>query len=495
MKQLVFSLAMVIPFFNLSQSGRLKYADKQYEQKSYYYASEAYEDVIDRKTDSSVVAFRIADSYDKIGNTKKAAEWYRFIQRKGLLTREQHLRLALLERQLENYDGSSQLLASYEQKYGEQDVVKSILGTDTSIDVLKESKGQFELKLQEQVNTENSEIGTSFYSSDKVLLASAKRRSKVVMRVHSWTGNYFYDIYQAQVNEDGQIGKMKLIKSKVKSKFHDGPAVYNEKTGSIYFTRNNFLDGKKGMDENRVIRLKLYRAKLEGKKFKDVEELGINDDNYSNAHPSLSKDGKRLYFSSDRPGGFGGMDIYYVELGEDGKQVGEPVNMGSKINTTQNELFPYYNDSENILFFSSEGHFGLGGLDVFVAKLDKSGGVRTSENLGIPINSPYDDFSFVNNDEQTKGYFSSNREGGKGNDDVYGFLQKSVIRNSAVLKGNARDLLAGSKLDNVLIYVADKDGKLIDSIRTSKDGSYEFSLRNVDGDFQLLGKKRGIWMG
>lgn len=483
--------ALVFPLVGHSQSSRLKYADRMYETKSYYYASEAYEDVIARKVDSVTVATKIADSYDKIGNTKKATDWYRFLNRKGLLTQEQHLRLAMIVRGLEDYNESDQLLASYEQKYGETGLAKDVKG---SVDVLKKDKGQFVLKLQ-KVNTPSSDMAASFYGKDEVLLASSKRRLKATMRLHSWVGDYFYDIYKAPVNDNGEIGKMKLVKAKAKTKFNDGPAVYNEKSGYVYFTRNNFANGKKGFDENKIIRLKIYKAKVDGNKFKDETELNINDNNYSTAHPSVSEDGKRLYFSSDRPGGLGGMDIYYVNLDNDGNPMGSPINLGDKVNTSQNELFPSYNSLEKILFFSSEGHFGLGGLDVFVAKINNDGIVTGIENVGSPINSPYDDFSFVNNGKQTKGFFTSNRSGGKGNDDIYGFDQKFPFKNSAELKGNTKNLLTKSELGDVKVYLADKNGKLIDSTTANEKGDFEFSLAEINDDFQLLGNKDGFVEG
>lgn len=484
---LIFIGLLSIPFIGSSQKGRLNYADRMYDSKSYYYASEGYEDVLDRKTDSLTVAVKIADSYDKIGNTQKAVEWYTFLKTKGQLSKEQHLRLALLERELENYAGSEQLLASYQQQYGTDAVSKDILSSGP-VSGLQIDKHQFELK-EQGVNTTSSDMSVSYYAANEVLLASSKRRSKAVMRLHTWTGNYFYDIYKAPVNDQGEIGKMKLMKSKAKTKFHDGPAVYSEQTGYVYFTRNNYLNGKKQTDENKTVRLKIYRAQIDGRKFKNIEELSINDNNYSTAHPTITKDGKRLYFSSDRPGGYGGMDLYYVNLDMEGKPVGSIINLGEKVNTTQHELFPSYNAAENLLFFSSEGHFGLGGLDVFVAKLDKQGSTRSIENVGSPINSAYDDFSFTNDDLQTKGYFTSNRKGGKGDDDIYGFSQKFAIKNSASLKGTATDILTKKELPNTMIYLADKNGNVVDSTQTDERGAYELSLAGIEGDFRLLGSK------
>lgn len=484
---------IALPFAAQSQSGRLKYANKMYLKQSYYKAAEGFEDVIARKTDSSTVAVRIADSYDKIGETEKAVAWYNYIGKKNALSKDQHLRLALLERNLENYSGSRQLLASYTEKYGEQELSSDLLGK-TSIDELKTDKGQFVLKLQ-NVNTSQSEIGTSFISDNEVLLSSTNRKNKISKHQQSWSGNYFYDIYRAPIDSRGSIGKMKIMKSDAKTKFNDGPAVYNAKTKFVYFTRNNLMDGKKGTDKNNAILLKILKAKMDGDKFVDVEELSINNDNFSNAHPTVSEDGKTLYFSSNRPGGFGGMDIYSVELNNEGRTVGTPVNLGEKVNTSQNEIFPHYDSRENILFFSSDGHFGLGGLDIYVAKLVKGNKVREIENLGAPINSPYDDFSFVNDANQTKGYFSSNRNGGQGDDDIYGFDQNMPIRNSAILKGNVRNLKTKSGLSNSTIYLVNKAGETLDSTTTDKDGSFEIFLSSIEDDFKVTSKKEGFITG
>jgi len=487
-------ISILLPVVGFSQSSRLKHANKLFNTQSYYYAAEAYEDCLARKTDSTQIANNIAYSYDKTHNTTKALDWYRFLNRKATISKEQQLRLALLEREVGNYSQSEALMSSYGNKYGELDVSKSVVSGSSSIEKLKTNNSNFELVEQKKVNTGASEMGANFYTMGEILVASSARRKMSPNRIHSWTGKHFYDLYKAPVDKDGQIGKMKIVKGQVQSKFNDGPAVYNSTSGYFYFTRNNFLDGKKGMDENRVIRLKVFRAKMDGNKFTDAEEMSFNSDAYSNAHPTLSKDGKRMYFSSDRPGGFGGMDIYSVNLDANGNTVGDPVNMGNKINTTQNDAFPSYNDQENILFFSSEGHSGLGGMDVFAAKLNKQGKASSIENLGAPINSSQDDLSFVSNPTQTMGYFSSDRKGGKGDDDIYSFKQKAPIKNSATVKGNAKDLLAGTDIENATIYLTDKNGKIIDSAKTTPDGNFEFSLRDIDDDFKLKGAKDGYVM-
>lgn len=477
----------------IAQNGRLKYANKLFETNSYYYAAEAYEDVIARKIDSAQVAQRLAISYDKIGNVSKAVEWYEVHNRSAMLTAEEQMRLGLLKRQLGEYDASEQLMASYASNFGPTDVTNEVLAARTYLDDLKTGKGIFELKLQ-PVNEEHSEIGVGFLGAGEVILASSKRSRMISKQLHSWSGNYFYDLYRAPINADGEIEKPKLLKGVLRTKFHDGPASLDTVNGYLYFTRNNYMSGRRGFDDNQTTLLKIYRAKQSGKKWVDEEELPINGEAFSTAHPVVTADGRRLYFASDRTEGFGGMDLYYVDIDASGN-LGVPINMGSKVNTSQNDLFPSYNTKENLLFFASEGHAGLGGLDVYVAKLNKSGKAVKVENLGAPINSERDDFSFISNDDQTMGYFSSNRNGGKGSDDIYGFRQLLPIKNSPVLKGNATDLIAGHQLEEVVIYLVDGTNQVLDSAITLENGGYEFELAELDDDFKLVASKNGYVQG
>jgi outer membrane protein OmpA-like peptidoglycan-associated protein len=476
------------PFISFSQVSRLKYANRMYESKAYYYASEGFEDVLARNIDSMYIAPKIADSYDKIGNAKKAVKWYTYIKNNGQLTQNQQIRLALLERELGNYQEADKLLSDFIRKYGENSIAREILSSKVTIDDLKKGKKQFDLKMLD-VNTPSSDICASYFDDSNVLFSCSKRRSRVVMRLHAWTGNYFYDNFKAPIDSDGNIGKATILKKEAKTKFHDGPVVYSAKTGRVYFTRNNYISGKKELDSTRSMRLTILCAKIEGRKFVDIQELSINENVFSNAHPFITPDGSRMYFSSDRPGGYGGMDIYYVDLDQNGLPKGEAVNMGEMINTSQHEVFPSYNSEENLLFFSSEGHFGLGGLDIYVAKLSEKGKAIKIENLASPINSEYDDFFFVSDEKQTKGYFTSNRYGGKGDDDIYAFKQYFPIKNSAILKGNTKDLLTDENLSESMVYLVNKEGTILDSTLTDPEGNFEMLLENVNDDFSLLAKK------
>lgn len=478
---LIYTIIFALPVF--SQNSRLKLADKYYESLSYYEAANTYEDVLERKEDSLGVAHKLADCYDKCGNYKKSYEWYNYLSNHDSLTKSELIRFSLLQRRNGYYDESAKTMNLYQSKYGSNDLVENFSNID-GLDKLLIENPNFELRSQ-GINTLSSEIGVSYISDKEVLISSSKRSKVISQRTHNWTDGYFYDVYQSDLDGSGNLERLKSLKGKIGTKYHDGPAVYDRNGEFVYFTRNNYLKGKSNKDSKEVVRLNLYRAKLEGKKFKDVERLWFNSDEFSCAHPTVSSDGKRLYFSSDKPGGFGGMDLYVVNL--DG--VSTPMNLGNVVNTSTNEVFPHYNSSEDLLFFSSEGHKGIGGLDVFVAYLDKGEIVKSIDNLGKGINSSDDDFSFVSKEDQSMGYFSSNRIGGKGDDDIYAFNQKDPIVNGAILNGDVTDILTSSKLEGAIVYLLLNNGVVLDSTLTDSQGNFKFSIKGINEDFQVSAYK------
>src|SRR5699024_9226536 len=198
----------------------------------------------------------------------------------------------------------------------------------------------------------------------------------------------------------------------VNTKLHESAAVFTKDGNTMYFTRNNIVDGKKRKDKEDVIRLKIFKATYQGKDtWQVVEDLPINDDSFSTAYPALNAAEDKLYFSSDREGTLGMSDIWYVDLHDDGSY-GEPVHLGNTINTEAREAFLFI-DENDVLYFSSDGHLGMGGLDIFKTQLDAEGKPGAIENLGAPFNSPQDDFALIIEPEKEMGYFTSNREDAK----------------------------------------------------------------------------------
>jgi outer membrane protein OmpA-like peptidoglycan-associated protein len=227
----------------------------------------------------------------------------------------------------------------------------------------------------------------------------------------SWTGTGYTDMYLAKTN-DGKIENISPFNENTNQRYHDGVATFNKAGTVMYFTRNQTDKG-----ESNTRFLKIFSSKFRSGNWSEGEEININSDEFSTCHPTLSSDGKRLYFASDRNGGKGGMDIWVSEL-QNGKWT-SPKNV-SAINTAGNETFPFIND-QNVLFFASDGQKGIGGLDIF--KLEN----ETVVNLGTPINSSFDDFAYFEKEGTQSGFLSSNRKGGLGgDDDIYQWNQLTI---------------------------------------------------------------------
>ncbi len=271
------------------------------------------------------------------------------------------------------------------------------------------------------INSKYSDYAPVFFE-DELVFASSRNVNSISKSFDEISNEPFLDLYTAtkRSNKD----RISKLKGSVNTKFHESSVAFTKDKKTMYFTRNNYSKKRSRIRGKEIVLLKIYKATNIDGKWKNVEELPFNGDDYSVAHPTLSPDGRFLYFASDMPGSFGKSDLYVVEIYDDGSY-GNPINLGDKINTPERETFPFISDNGN-LFFASNGHEGAGGLDIFMSLPDRDG-VFGAYNLGTPINSPEDDFTFIINEKHKVGYFASNRKGGKGGDDIYGFKQLAAF--------------------------------------------------------------------
>lgn len=260
----------------------------------------------------------------------------------------------------------------------------------------------------------------------------------------------------------------------VKSRFHEGPAVVDP-DGSLIFTRNNYSGLTPGKSKDGTVKLKLYQTSPTN--WNKIEELPFNSDEYSVGHPALSDNGSVLIFVSDMPGGFGGKDLYYCVKSPSGKQWSRPVNMGKRINTEGDEMFPFWG-KDGVLFFSSTGYAGLGGLDIFEVMLKDLRPVGIPHNLGAPINSSADDFGLIRTEDGKSGYFSSNRSG---NDDIYAYTRQTY---SIKLAGTILDAKTKVAWPGSQIYLKTSDG--VDTLKVNKNGEFTFEL-DKETDYEVIG--------
>lgn len=335
------------------------------------------------------------------------------------------------------------------------------------------------------LNTANSEFGAAKVDSNLVYSASRKT-AKSLPKLYRWNNQNYLDIYTHPTDKINSGDSLSVaLPSSVNSKLHEGTFAITKDRKTLYFTRNS-----KQRTDTRVSNLKIYKAEWINGNWQKITPLPFNSDDFSTEHPALNADETKLYFASDREGGFGSFDLYSVTVKADGFY-GTPINLGQHINTDKKEQFPFL-DAEDNLYFASNGHPGYGLLDVFIAKKNSSD-FENPDNLGLPVNSGYDDFSLWMDLDGKTGYFSSNRPTGKGSDDIYAFTETEPLLIEdckQYIAGTLIDLTTGMPLANGQIKLINTDGKVIETLTTKKDASFKFLVECGTG-YRTEGKKEG----
>jgi len=296
--------------------------------------------------------------------------------------------------------------------------------------------GEVDITNEKILNSPKLEFSPMYYK-DGILFVSTRTKGEKRDR---WLNDNYMDLYYSARDEEGKLAKPELFADELNSEFHEGPSVFSKDQKTIYFTRNDFHKGKRGRSKDGTTKLNIYTAELVSGEWTNEKDLTFNHPEADHAHPALTKDETILVFSSNEKGGYGGMDLYASRLV--GGEWTEPVNLGSRINTIGDEVFPFIH-SDGTLFFSSNGLSTLGGLDVFMATQVYNHPDSLWEypfNVGSPLNSSYDDFGLIINKDKTEGYFSSGREGGSGLDDIYYFKIKDGLDGVAPLPAMSIDV-------------------------------------------------------
>ncbi|SEB76918.1 WD40-like Beta Propeller Repeat [Tenacibaculum sp. MAR_2009_124] len=443
-------------------------ANKYFERAYYSEAIPFYKKSLDNGYSFEALK-NIADSYFYIAKYSKASVYYKYLVKnyKRLINETTYFRYAETLKAKNDYNKANNVLRAYYKKH---DSTK-LITLEKSIKYLKNVKAigdRFSIE-NLSINTDQSEFG-AIQKGDTLIFAAPKKLEDGVHKKYGWTGNQYLDLYKAST---GKLSDISSFSPEINTKVHESNIIFTRDGKTAYFTRNNFSNGKRKKDKNKITHVQLFKAEFVNGKWKNITPLSINNDNYSTEHPALSADEKTLYFASDMPKGFGSFDIYSVAILADGS-LGLPENLGPKINTDKKEQFPFV-DRNNNLYFSSNGHNGFGGLDVFSAKITE-GSISEADNVGLPINSGYDDFSFNINSTTKEGYFSSNRLTGKGNDDIYKIVEQKplVIENCAqFIAGTITDIDSQLTLENALVILK-KEGAIIAKQTTNDDGYFKF---------------------
>lgn len=460
---LVFVLSITVGAFG--QGSKLNKADKKYDKYSYIDAIEIYEKV-------AVKGYKSVELFQKLGNAyyfnselDKASKWYGELFALNQETdSEYYFRYAQALKAVGNYEKSNQYMELFAQKTNDSraKLFQENKNYLTNIDAVS---GKYTID-KTDVNSEFYDYGPTFFGK-QIVFTSSRSEGNQYSKIHAWTKQNFTDLFVASIDNDGRLGSVENFSKTVNTKFNESSPIFTKDGKTMYFTRNNYNDGKKRKSDDKVIMEKIYKAELVNGEWTNVKELPFSSDNYKTAHPALSTDEKTLYFASDMPGSFGNSDLYKVSIDSNGN-FGLPENLGTTINTEGRETFPFI-DADNNLFFASDGHPGLGGLDIFEAKVNNNS-FEKPVNIGKPLNSQLDDFGYVTNKDGL-GFFSSNRDGGIGFDDIYTFRICTHTLSGLITDIDTKEILPNSK---VILY-DDKMNKISETIASEK-GLYSFKI-------------------
>ena len=449
-----------------AQNSKTKKADNLYDRLAYTDAAQAYQKVLKRGTTDVYVFERLANCYYFINDTKKAEMYYKRVAKSKDANPEAIYNYAQTLKANGKFSDYNTWMKNFAKLSPNDTRVKEFMKNPNYIPKIMDDMARYTATNMENINSEYADFGGIVYGKD-FYFASGRNTSR---KTYQWNEEPYLEIYKA-TNVGGTMKNAELLNGDVNTKYHESNAVISADGKRMYFDRNDYFEGDYDKSASGINQINLYYAEnIDGKGWSGVVSAPVNNNEYSTGHPALSQDGNTLYFVSDMPGGKGGSDIYMVAINSDGS-LGTPERLGDNINTEGKELFPYL-DSNGTLYFSSNGHMGIGGLDVFYAEA-QGDGFGVVNNLGKGVNSSADDFAYKYDPTSQSGYVSSNREGGMGSDDIYMVeaveIPCEVTIAVLVINENTNAAVAGARVD---LY--DTMGNRLSSKTSNVDGMVSF---------------------
>ena len=519
--KIALGFALTLITLNLfAQSARLRSANRAFDDYSYADAVRGYEDFLrtDKKTDPverKEALEKLAYSYRRLQDTRNAERVYgELVDNFTDADSRNYLYYAQALASNGKYRESQRMYSKYAESQSAD--LRGRKFTVTYMDMNRFYKDSAMYRVEYlPVNSRQADFSPMYYKGGLVFV-SARAETGVIKRVFNWNQTPFLDLYFApdtsalkgikevyrsstaslggatsregnsaalpDANAEEELPlpttKAEKFSRTLNTKYHEGPASFFKDFSKVVFTRNNYNSGKARKSNDGINKLKLFIADQKGKDWGNVKELPFNNNDFSCGHPALSPDDSKLYFVSDMPGGYGGTDVYVVEY--NGGQWGTPVNLGKEINTEGNEMFPFIDGNGN-LYFASDGHEGLGGLDIFYAELKDGIAYKGVQNLGAPVNSEKDDFGLITDKDRGTGYFSSNRVKGVSDDNIYSFRRTCRPLEILVL-----DAKTGSPIEGADIRII-KNGSNQDIQQTGMDGATKICLEaQTEYDFKAI---------
>ena len=460
MKKIYIIIFVLVSTLISAQNKETQIADKFFKKYEFISAAESYLKLVASNNADGYVYRQLGDCYFNIYNTKEAAKWYaKAIAQKQ--DSELYYRYAQMLKANGNYVESNKQMQKFAALQPNDSRTKIFNENPNYIPVLLDQQKSFDIKSID-INSDKSDFGAIL--QDNTIYFTSARNTK--SKIYSWTKEPFLDIYIANLNEDGTISNILQIKE-LNSKYHDGSVSISQDGSTMYFTSDSFRENSFEKDKASKLKLgknNIFSAKFINGKWDEITSLPFNSKDYSSGNPSISKDGKTLYFSSNRPGSVGGVDIWKVAISETGSY-GTPENLGKSVNTEGNESFPFIT-SDNVLYFSSDAKQGLGAMDVYKIDLTTN---SAAKNLGKPVNSEKDDFAFTINENKNIAFVASNRNG---NDDIFKLIPICNYEvNAIVTNANSGAILAEAN-----VSILDDKNNIISSLKSNSKGEVSYTV-------------------
>ena len=475
----IIPFALIIALFGSACSTYyMSKADRNYEILAYAKATKSYEKAL-RKEDDPVALLKLANAYRLRNEHAQAELSYAKLDKLYDLGDKDRLNYACVLMSLKKYTEAASILDEMLTKDPSNEIAQDLFFSCEGDQSFYADTTLFTLTPIQFDGLENCFSAVPFGNS---FVFAADEATSVTDKAYNWTGNSYLDIYSAKKDGNGNWASYEKLNGTVNGKFHEGPATFSADMRTIYFTRTNAEERKLKKDTASVVHFKLFQATLNDKgEWDNINEFTFNSDDYSTGHPALSEDGKTLYFVSDMPGGNGGTDIYVSHHVSGAWTI--PENLGSNINSQGNEMFPFVKN--DVLYFSSTGHFNMGGLDVFRSNL-MNGKWKEPTNMLYPINTSSDDMAYVLSKNGQSGFVSSNRVG---KDMIYEFDKHAP---TLFVEGRILSAATSQTLPGVEVRLRNLDLGEEYTILTGADGSYSFSLL-PEQNYRVLGSKDGLF--
>lgn len=465
--------------FSQVRDKRLKDGDKLYDKYAYHNSTAIYEKVANK-------GYKSVELFEKLGNVyffnslyAEANKWYTEL---FALQKEVESIYYYRYSQTLKYSGDNKKADDYLAKFSQHNSRNSLsieyVANKNYLDEIEKKTIRYTIE-DAGVNSISSDYGASVYK-DRLVFTSTRKSEEIKMNIDPWTSDYYASLYSATLSKEAKLANVTFFSKEIQSPYNLSTPVFSKDGKTMYFTSSNYLNKIKRKSLGKKMFLNIFKATLKNGKWDNIVDLPFNSNEYNTAHPALSPDEKTLYFISDRPGGYGDSDIYKVSVGKE-NAYGNPENLGANINTQGKETFPFISD-KNKLYFASDGRLGLGGLDVFVTRIKDDVFTNPVSNLGKPINSSSDDFCYFKLDNSNIGFFSSNRAGGQGKDDLYCFVEQEEIENTLNLENLVLvDKETQQPIADLVVTVYDINHNLVGTFKADKEGKFSTVMNHPKG--------------